>query len=64
MYVLFVGVYPVAILSEVFCSICSLLMFVWNVMVTIMWKPTRMWVLLWRCMQRVSFPLVSPMWSS
>ena len=34
---------PLTILSAVFCVICSLLMFV----VTIWWKCTRVWVLLW-----------------
>ena len=34
--------HPVAILSAVFCVICSLLMLV----VTVWWKRTRVWVLL------------------
>ena len=42
-------VHPVAILSAVFCVICSLhLMLV----VTILWRRARVWVLLWLCMLR------------
>ena len=41
-------VHPFAILSAVFCVICSLLILV----VTIWWKRTRAWVLLWLCMLR------------
>ena len=48
-YFVFVSVvHPVAILIAVFYVICILLMTV----VTIWWKRTRVWVLLWRCMLR------------
>ena len=42
-------VHPVAILSAVFCVICSLCLML---VVTIWWKRTRVWVLLWFCMLR------------
>ena len=59
---LFVSVvHPVAILSAVFCVICSLLMFVSDAIGDLWWKHTRVWVLLWLCMLRGSFPVVSPM---
>ena len=46
-------VHPVAILSAVFCVICSLLTFVPDASgVAIWWKRTRVWVLLWLCMLR------------
>ena len=45
-------VHPVAILSAVFCVICSMLMFVLMLVVTIWGKRTRVWVLLWLCMLR------------
>ena len=51
-------VHPVAILSAVFCVICSLLMVLSDV--TIWWKRTKLWVLLWLCMVRRSFPFVFP----
>ena len=50
-------VHPVAILC---CVIYSLLMFLTDAMVTIWWKRTQVWVLLWLCMLRRSFPFVSP----
>ena len=50
-------VHPVAILSAVFCVICSLCLML---LVTICWKRTQVWVLLWLCMLRGSFPFVSP----
>ena len=60
--------HPVAILSAVFCVICSLLMFVSDASgyhMTIWWKRTRvcvlLWVLLWLCMLQGSFPFVSSM---
>ena len=40
---------------DVFCSLYLMLL------VTIWWKCTRVWVLLWFCMLRGSFPFVSPM---
>ena len=42
-------VHPVAILIAVFCVICSLCLML---VVTIWWKRTRVWVLLWLCMLR------------
>ena len=42
-------VHPVAILSAVFCVICSLCLML---VVTILWKSTRVWVLLWLCVLR------------
>ena len=42
-------IHPVAILSAVFCVICSLCLML---VVTIWWKRTRVWVLLWLCMLR------------
>ena len=47
-------VHHVAILSVVslICSLCVMLV------VTIWWKPTRVWVLLWLCILRVWFPFV------
>ena len=57
-YCVFVSVvHPVAILSAVFCIICSLCTML---VVTMWWKRTRVWVLLWLCMLRGSFPFVSP----
>ena len=50
-------VHPLAILSAVFCIICSLCLML---LVTIWWKRTRVWALLWLCMLRVSFPFVPP----
>ena len=38
--------HPIAILSAVFCVICSLLMLCLMLVVTIWWKRTRVWVLL------------------
>ena len=55
--------HAIAILSAVFCVICCLLMFVSDASVTIWWKRTRVWVLLWLCMLRGSFPFSSPMLS-
>ena len=54
-------VHPVAILSAVFCVICSLLMFVSDAIGDLWWERTRVWVLLWLCMLRGSFPFVSTM---
>ena len=62
-------VHPVAILSVVFCVICSLLMFVSDAIGDLWWKCIRVWVLLWLCiwvllwlcMLRGSFPVDSPM---
>ena len=54
-------VHLVAILSAVLSVICSLLMFVSDAIVTIWWKRTRVWVLIWFCMLRGSFPFVFPM---
>ena len=54
-------VHPVAILSAVFCFICSLFIFASAASVDHMVEPTRVWVLLWFCMLRLSFPFVSPM---
>ena len=45
-------VHPVAILSGVFCVICSLLMFVSDASGDHMVRLTRVWVLLWLCMLR------------
>ena len=53
-------VHPVAILSAVFCVVCSLLMFVSDASGDHM-VETRVCVLLWLCMLRGSFPFVSPM---
>ena len=46
------------LLSAVFCVICSLCLMV---VVTIWWKRNQVWVLLWICMLRGSFPFVSTM---
>ena len=51
-------VHPVAILNAVFCVFCSLCLML---VVSIWWKRTRVWVLLWLCMWRGSFPFVCPM---
>ena len=53
-------VHQFAILSAVFCVICNLLMFVSDASGTIWWKRTRVWVLLWLCMLRGSFPFLIP----
>ena len=54
-------VHPVAILSVVFCVICSLLMFVSDARGDHMVETYSIRVLLWLCMLRGSFPFVSPM---
>ena len=56
-------VHLVAILSAVFCVICSLLILCLMLLVTIWWKRIRIWVLvlLWLCMLRGSFPFVFSM---
>ena len=51
-YVYVSVIHPVAFLSDVFCVICSLLMFVSDAVVTIWGKRTRVWVLFWLCMMR------------
>ena len=51
-------VLPVAIMCEVFCDICSLLMFVSDSIGCHMWKRNRVWVLLWVCMLQVFIPFV------
>ena len=49
--------HPITILSAVFCVIYSLCLML---VVTIWWKRTQVWVLLWLCMLRGAFPFVSP----
>ena len=60
-YVFVSVVHPVVNLSAVFCVICSLLILCLMLLLTIWWKRTRVWVLLWLCMFRGSFPFVPPM---
>ena len=54
-------VHPVAILSAVFCVICSFVWLCLMLVVIIWWKRTRLWVLLWLCMLRGSFHFLSAM---
>ena len=54
-------VHPVAILRAVFCTICSLSMFVSDALGDHM-VEARVQVWLWLCMCRVLFPCVCPTW--
>ena len=56
-------VHPVAILRAVFCTICSLSMFVSDALGDHMVEAYSSTVWLWLCMWQVWFPCVCPTWS-